>query len=173
MTDWETILQEQRDSVWRTAYRLLGNAADAADCLQETFISALHVSRHQRVRNWSALLQRLATTRALDQLRRKARRSRQRVDLADWVEVADPTASPVRDVEVREQAAQLRRALACLPAQQAEVFCLRFMNDMSYREISRELGLTANAVGVLLHRARVTLREKLTSGTAEQDHEVS
>ena len=173
MTDWETILQEQRDSVWQTAYRLLGNSADAADCLQETFVSALHVSRRQRVRNWPALLQRLATTRALDQLRRRARRSRQRVDMADWAEVADPAAGPARDAQTREQAAQLRRALADLSAQQAEVFCLRFINDMSYREIARELGIKINAVGVLLHRARATLRERLAFAPAEEDREVS
>ena len=66
MTDWQSIVQEYRNLVWQTAYRVLGNETDAADCFQEAFISALEVDRRERVRNWAALLRRLATTRALD-----------------------------------------------------------------------------------------------------------
>lgn len=72
MIDWQIIIKEHGPVVWQTAYRLLGNHADAADCFQETFVSALEFCQHQRVRNFSALLARLATTRAIDQLRRCA-----------------------------------------------------------------------------------------------------
>ena len=57
--------------------------------------------------------------------------------------------------------ARLRKALAQLPTQQAEVFCLRSINDLSYREIAGQLDLKTSAVGVLLHRARSRLRELL------------
>ncbi len=63
--DWQMIVKKHGPAVWQTAYRLLGNNTDAADCFQETFVSALEVSRRQRVRNFSALLVRLATTRAI------------------------------------------------------------------------------------------------------------
>jgi len=64
--DWQMIVKKHGPAVWQTAYRLLGNHTDAADCFQETFVSALKVSRKQRVRNFSALLVRLATMRAID-----------------------------------------------------------------------------------------------------------
>jgi RNA polymerase sigma factor (sigma-70 family) len=71
--DWQTIVTECGPLVWRTAYRLLGNHADTADCFQETFLAALELSRRQPVRNMSGLLVRLATTRAIDRLRQRVR----------------------------------------------------------------------------------------------------
>ena len=69
--DWQGIVKKHGPLIWQTAYRLLGNHADAADCFQETFVSALQFSRRQRVRNFSALLAWLATARAIDRLRQR------------------------------------------------------------------------------------------------------
>src|SRR3954469_9690311 len=73
MIDWDAILAHEGPAVWRTLWRLLGNRADADDCFQETFLAALTFSRAQKVRHWSALLQRLATARAVDRLRARYR----------------------------------------------------------------------------------------------------
>ena len=53
----------------------------------------------------------------------------------------------------------LRNSLGALSAREAQAFCLRYMNDLDYREIAEELGITTNAAGVLLHRARAKLRD--------------
>ena len=158
MSDWQQIIKKHGPAVWQTAYRLLGNDADAADCFQETFVSALEVSRSQRVRNFSALLARLATVRAIDQLRRRFRYSRRRTDEVDCTAVESSNPGPLEQVRDRELAGQLRRAVAQLPPQEAEAFCLRYLNDMTYRQIGNELGIKTNAVGVLLHRSRTKLR---------------
>src|SRR5438270_871168 len=73
MTDWSQIVQEHGPMVWRTARRLLDNDADAGDCFQRTFVSALEFARKEAVRNWAALLQRLVTARALECLRQRRR----------------------------------------------------------------------------------------------------
>lgn len=161
MIDWQLIIEEHGPAVWRTAYRLLGNHADAADCFQETFVCALEFSRRQRVRDFSALLARLATTRAIDRLRRRSRRPDANPDPAELATVASANPSPLQQVQHRELAASLRRSLAQLPAQEAQVFCLRYLSDMSYRQIGKELGLGTAAAGVLLHRARAKLRGSL------------
>ena len=49
---------------------------------------------------------------------------------------------------------QLQKALVQLPVQEAKVFCMRYLNDMSYRQIAKELDIKTNAVGVLLYRAK-------------------
>ena len=41
MTDWEHVVRTHGPLVWQTAWRLLGQEADAADCFQETFVSAM------------------------------------------------------------------------------------------------------------------------------------
>ena len=69
MADWEAVVSQHVAAVRRTVYRLVGNHADAWDCVQETFLEAVKIDRREPVRNWSALLRHLATARALDLLR--------------------------------------------------------------------------------------------------------
>ncbi|MGE5295081.1 MAG: RNA polymerase sigma factor [Solirubrobacterales bacterium] len=166
--DWQVVVQEYGPLVWQTAYRLLANHADAADCFQETFLAALEVSRRQDVRNLPGLLVRLATTRAIDRLRQKSRR--RQTDACDDEPLA-ANADPLDQLQTRDLAGQLREAIGQLPAQEAKVFCLRYLGEMSYRQIARELQIGINVVGVSLHRAKAKLREAL--GAAEASDEVS
>ena len=65
---WQDIIEEHGRVVWKIAYRLLGNEADAADCFQDAFLAAVKMSRREKIRNVPALMVRLATTRAIDRL---------------------------------------------------------------------------------------------------------
>ena len=157
--DWHKIIKKHGPSVWKTTYRLLGDYTDAADCFQETFICALEVSRRQHVRNFSALLVRLATLRAIDRLRRRFSSQQVRIDAADLAAVSNKNPGPAQEAQNQELAERLRKSLSELPEQQAQAFCLRYLNDMSYRQIDKELGIKKSATGVLLHRARRKLRD--------------
>ncbi len=163
--DWQRIIEKHGPAVWQTAYRLLGNRTDAADCFQETFVCALELSQRQRIRSFSALLRRLATTRAIDRLRRRFRRSH-----CEAVSTAVPSANPgpAQMAQQQELIARLRESLTQLQPQETQVFCLRYLNDMSYRQIAKVLGIKINAAGVLLHRARAKLRESFELSTKEQ-----
>ena len=158
MPDWPEIIEREGESVWRTAYRLLGDRADADECFQEAFVAALEVSRREPVRDWGALLRRLASSCAIDRLRRRYRHGQNR-PVADWDALPGPSPSPSQGVEDAEQAESLRAAPACLTPNQAEAFCLHHLEEWSYREIAGHLAITVDAVGVLLHRARKRLRE--------------
>lgn len=168
MIDWQAIIKEHGPAVWQTAYRLLGDQADAADCFQETFVSALAICRRQHVRNFAALLVRLATARAIDQLRRRFRRSRWNASPDGWAAMHSESLCPSQQAQERELAARVRQLISQLPPQEAQAFCLRYLNDMSYREIADELGINTNAAGVLLHRARARLREAFELSAKEQ-----
>jgi RNA polymerase sigma factor (sigma-70 family) len=61
----------------------------------------------------------------------------------------------------------LRELLAQLPPREAQAFCLRYVNDMSYRQIARTLGLGTGAAGVLLHRAKTKLRQSFELSAAK------
>jgi len=166
--DWPLILSKYGPGVWQTVYRLLGNDADAADCFQETFLCVFEVSRRQRVRNFSALLARVATSRAINRLRQRTRQLQRNGEPAHLAVVANPNPGPPRQAEDRELAAKLTEALAELPPQEAEAFCLRHFSDMSYRQIAKELGVKTNAAGMLLHRARTKLRNILEPVVVEE-----
>ncbi len=169
MIDWQIIIEEHGPTVWRTSYRLLGNRADAADCFQETFVSALEFHRRRRVRNFSALLTRLATARAIDQLRRRFRRANISSGLVELPDLESTNPGPAQEAQQQELTDSLRESLSELPPQEAQAFCLRYLNDMSYRQIADELGVTTNAAGVLLHRARAKLRESFELLVKEQE----
>ncbi|OHB74791.1 MAG: hypothetical protein A2Z25_15525 [Planctomycetes bacterium RBG_16_55_9] len=167
MIDWNRIIKEHGPAVWQTAYRLLGNDADASDCFQETFVSALGFCRRQRVRNFSALLARLATARAIDQLRRRFRQAQSKTEFMDCTTAEGENVCPHQQAEQKELAERIRQMLGKLPPQEAQVFCLRYLNDMSYRQIAEQLGITTNSAGVLLHRARARLRESIALSAQE------
>jgi RNA polymerase sigma-70 factor, ECF subfamily len=171
MTDWETIVEQYGRLVWATAFRLVNHHADASDCFQETFLDAVKIARKESVRDWPSLLRHLATARALDLLRVRCR-SRGRMDA-----MADPDCLPSQEsgpeplAEGNELAEHLRVALTQLPKQQAEVFCLCCVDQLSYREIGERMKMTTTAVGVLLHRARGRLRELLMPVDANSTNE--
>jgi RNA polymerase sigma-70 factor (ECF subfamily) len=147
--DWEGILREHGPAVWRTAFRLTANRADADECFQETFADAVALVRREAsgepVRQWHAMLVRLVTARA--------------VDLADHEHHTRPAAR----AEQAELSAALRVALAHLPPKQADAFCLHALEGWSYREVAQHLETSVDDVGVCLHRARAALRERLGS----------
>lgn len=161
MPDWDEIVRLDGPAAWRSAYRLTANRADADECLQEALVAAVGIARREEVRSWRALLQRLASARALDRLRRRRRRPFEPV--ADWGAVRGPLPEPSDAAEEAELAGSLRDALGRIPPKQAEAFCLVALEGWSYAEVSTHLGLSVNAVGVLLHRARGRLRTLLAT----------
>lgn len=160
MTDWSVIVEQHGPLVWRTVYRLLNNEADAADCFQSAFLAAFELTTKSEVRNWAGLLKRLATVQALDRLRV---RYRDRDRHTSWPEdgVTDLQVDPLRVLENAELADRLRIALTTIDDRQAEVFCLACLEGFRYREIGNQLRLSVNHVGVLLNRAKASLRELL------------
>ena len=166
--DWQSIIEQHGKLVWNTAYRLLGNHADAADCFQDTFVAALQLTRREPVRNLPALLSRLATTRAIDRLRHESRRNRDLDGHSRRQQAPAGNPGPAQQAYAGELAEKLRIALAQLPPREAKTFCLRYLNDMSYREIAKELNTSSGAAGVLLHRARAKLRSHLGTRSATQ-----
>jgi RNA polymerase sigma-70 factor, ECF subfamily len=163
MIDWPTIVKQHSPIVWQTVYRLLGNHADASDCYQETFTSILALSRRQTINNWPAILKRIATARAIDRLRQRIRHKDKTHDLEDWTSLPAQNPDPDRQMLNLELGDQLRHALARLPAKQSQIFCLKFLEEMTYEEIAGHLEIDTNTVGVLLHRARGQLKALLTA----------
>jgi RNA polymerase sigma-70 factor (ECF subfamily) len=161
VADWSEIVQQHGPLVWATVYRLVRHDADAADCFQRTFMSALVLSRTQTIHNWPGLLRQLGTARSLELLRQRLRQAQRVRPLIADAAVASREPGPDQSAAESELSDRLRQALAQLDARQAEVFCLASLEGHSYAEIAEQLGLTVNHVGVLLNRARQNLRDRL------------
>ncbi len=162
MADWATILAEHGPRVWRTVLRVLNHAADAQDCYQDTFLAAWQFARGRRVKDWAALLTCLATRKAIDRLRERARAARRTGPLAPAADQAADS-DPARDLRMAELLDRLRAGLAELPDRQAEVVWLSCVEGLSHREIAEQLRARTGEVRVLLHRGRQRLSQRLAS----------
>ena len=171
MTDWEAVVSQHVGIVRSTVYRLVGNDADAWDCIQETFLEAVKVDRREPVRNWPALLRHLATARALDLLRvRYRQRDRQSPDV-DPAQAMSREPNPSSQAEASELAERLRVAVGQLPRRQAEVFCLSCFEQMTSEEVGEQVRISPTAARMLLSRARRRLERLLkpSGGVPQED----
>jgi RNA polymerase sigma-70 factor (ECF subfamily) len=167
MVDWDELVEREGPAVWRSAYRIVGNSADADECYQEAFLAALQYSTRHAVRRWPALLQRLAVARAIDRLRRRVLRTPggETVDVAS---VASTARDPAEQAESDELVSAIQRAVAQLSVRQAELFCLHELEGWSYKDLAQHYELTVSAVGVQLHRARQELQQLLAAAIDER-----
>ena len=160
MPDWREILSRDGPAAWRTAYRLLGNRADADECFQEACLAALQVSRREQVHNWQGLLKRLAVARSVDRLR-NSKRSKLQASPSALQQVEDSSPPPPQDLEDAELHQRSSSGARRIPPRQAEAFCLHCVEECSYQEVAQALKISVDAVGVLIHRAHKQLRELL------------
>jgi RNA polymerase sigma-70 factor, ECF subfamily len=149
-TELELTFRAHHGLVFRTAYRITGNAADAEDVLQTVFLRLVRRSLGgEPWDNPESYLRRAAINAALDVIR--SRRAEGAVELT-------------MDLP-HDDAGELRRALAAamaqLPTRSAEVFTLRFLEGFTNPEIAKIMGISRVLVAVIVHRARQQLRSEL------------
>jgi RNA polymerase sigma-70 factor, ECF subfamily len=161
--DWQEIVRDYSPAIWKTAYRLVGNRDDAADCVQDTFLSAMRLGNSKPIEHWGAFLHRIATARALDCLRKRYRGLKATEPVPpDWNSLPDLRPDPQRLAQGSELVQKLLQSLVELPKQQAEAFCLRYLAELEYSQIAESMEINPNSVGALLHRTRESLRQMLS-----------
>jgi RNA polymerase sigma-70 factor (ECF subfamily) len=165
LDELDALLDQQGQSVWRLVVRILGNdGADAVDCFQQAFVELVQrLRRPSGVRHAGALLKRIAAGRAIDVVRKRIR-ERGRNSEVDGALVASPRSfEPDAQAEANEFLDGLRAALVELPEAQSAAFVLTQIEEISNEDAAAAIGVTVNHVGVLLHRAKAVLRERLES----------
>jgi RNA polymerase sigma factor (sigma-70 family) len=157
----EAIFREHHGAVYRAAYRITGNAADAEDVLQTVFTRLLRREEQPDLSNSAgSYLHRAAVNAALDLMRRRKRA--RAVDVDDvGDQLVDEDAGPERRRGSREIAQRVREALSRLSPRQAEIFSLRYLDGLGNLEIAKMLGSSQTSIAVILHRARHRLQKEL------------
>jgi RNA polymerase sigma factor (sigma-70 family) len=145
--------------VFRTAYRITGNAADAEDVLQTVFLRLLHRSSSDTLQSEESYLRRAAINAALDVLR--SRQSDRTVELFDL-----PGGKGLNETADLRRA--LAQALSKLEPRSAEVFTLRFLEGFTNPQIAAMLGISQVLVAVIVHRARRQLRKELGANLGDR-----
>jgi RNA polymerase sigma-70 factor (ECF subfamily) len=152
--EFNRLFEEHHGMVFRTAYRITGNAADAEDVLQTIFLRMLRRDTNAVLGNEESYLRRAAVNASVDLIR--ARQTEQNLPLLEHA--ARTSESPPG--EIREC---LRRAFARLSPRSAEMFALRYFEDFTNQQIARALNVSQVLVAVTLHRTRQQLQKEIRS----------
>ncbi len=145
------------NGLYRFAFYRLGNREEAEDAVSQTFLQAMrYLDRYEQrgipFRHWLYRIAAGVISRAADYRRREIPLTAGRFDTG----TGDPEALP----EWLDLAALLRT----LPATQQEVLVLRYVQDLSLREVAQITGRSEGAVKQLAWRGLRTLRERMGIG---------
>lgn len=152
------LVERHIDRAYAIALRIVGNAADAEDVVQDTMLKVWsHRGRWQHGRaKFSTWLYRVISNRCID-LRRKPRNE----NVEAVPEVADAQPGAVEIIERNELNDMLELAMQRLPEQQRIAVILSYHENMSNGEIAQVMDTTVAAVESLLKRGRQQLRQLL------------
>lgn len=155
---------EYADALFRHASFRLSNRDRARDITQDTFIKAWDYARKgETVRHWKSLLYRILNNLIIDEYRRTKEGS------LDALLDEDPAqtealfstggrAEKEEQFDTAQDAARVRALIPRLPDSYRVVVTMRYLDDLSPKEIAATLGISENVVSVRLHRAVARLR---------------
>ena len=148
------LVESYQKPVYNLCYRMLGNAEDAEDAAQETFLRAYRsIRRYDSSRPFSTWLLSIAAHYCIDQIRRRRMAI---VSLEDLPvpDVPDPQPGLESKVSLKEEQRRLRNVLDKLDPTDRAAVVMYYWYDFSYDEIGQSLSLTLSAVKSRMHRAR-------------------
>jgi RNA polymerase sigma-70 factor (ECF subfamily) len=160
----DELFRRYREPAYQIAYRLLGNAEDALDVVQEAFIHVMRgVEGFRGQASFKTWFYRIVTHAALDF--RRARSVRQTASL-DTESAPEPPAErhgewPPDEVEMREFLDAIDRALMNVSEKNRAALVLYALEGMSYKEVAEVLGISVGTVMSRIFNARQRLRELL------------
>ena len=164
-TEFDTLVRRFQPPLLSYANRITGDPERAHDVVQEVFVELdkrLRTASGEVSAKW---LFTVCRNRALNVCRKDRRLAFVSHDILDTAESSAEW--PPLQLQKKEATSFLMRIVATLPARQQEVLQLRFQNDLSYQEISEITQLSVTNVGVVIHNALKTLRQKYTPIASE------
>lgn len=172
---FRALVERHSRAVFRLAHRMTGNASDAEDVVQDTFLKAYkQLSRFESRANFGTWLHRIAVNCSIDLIRSRPHREAAH-DAADLEQLGAGEAadagrpSPERLMLSAEVQARITDAMSALSQMERAAFVLRHFEGQSIDEISRALGLKTNATKHSIFRAVKKMRHALEPLVATPD----
>jgi RNA polymerase sigma-70 factor (ECF subfamily) len=158
------LTQRYLPRVFRHAYRMLGDSAEAEDVAQEAMMRLWRVAPDWRVgeAQVNTWLYRVTANLCIDRLRQ-----RRPVDIDDAVEAEDDAPTVLDQIQVRSRVKALQQALTTLPTRQRQAVVLRHMDGLSNTEIAAIMEISPRAVESLTARGKRSLSALLSGRRSE------
>jgi len=172
---FDELVRRYQDKVYRLCFRILRHEEDAAEALQDAFLSAFRgLARFKAESTFSTWLYRIATNASLMKYRKRRdghisfEQSQSGDEDAEPLQVPDWSAQPLQDLLDAETRQVMEEGVQRLPEELRTVFVLRDIEELSNGQVAEILGLTVAAVKSRLHRARIALRDRLNRYFADK-----
>jgi RNA polymerase sigma-70 factor (ECF subfamily) len=168
--EFAELVERQSRFVFRVAYAVLLNRADAEDAVQETFLKLYRNRGWRNVENERAFLARVAWRIAVDRRPRQQKALSIDCDLERTAASEQPSAdpSPEQTLLLSDQHARIHAMIDALPEELRLPLVLSASDELNSREIGRILGIPEGTVRTRLQRARDLLRRKLDAKGSSQ-----
>jgi RNA polymerase sigma-70 factor (ECF subfamily) len=151
--------------VYNLCYRMLGDANEAEDASQETFLRVYKNIKHYDARRpFSTWLLSIAAHLCIDQLR-KRRMVILSMDAAPYLEPVDGAPGPEASYHLLEDQKRVQDLLKTINPHDRAAVVMYYWYDFSYDEIAQSLSLTTSAVKSRLHRARISMAQSWSNQT--------
>ena len=149
------IINKYKTPLYGTILRMTRNPHDAQDLVQEAFIKVYQqLEKYNGTGSFSSWLYRVAINHCMDGFRKK----RYQQSEIDEEMVVNPNHPEVIFLK-KEKNRQLERLIATLPEDERLIILLRYMNELSYDEISEMVDIPLSTVRNKLHRAKKKMRK--------------
>ncbi|MBM4434796.1 MAG: sigma-70 family RNA polymerase sigma factor [Chloroflexi bacterium] len=163
---FEELAREAEAGLYRHVLRIVGNAQEAEDVVQDALLSSWKSLASFQGGSFRAWVFRIATNRSIDRIRARRRRGELPLEPpegaeAEWAEPAAEGADPVEIASRSEALAAVEEALEAVPAEQRAALLLRDVEGFSYEEIAHITAAEVGTVKSRIHRARLAVRNAL------------
>jgi RNA polymerase sigma-70 factor, ECF subfamily len=160
------LVAQHSRTIFRVAYRITGNEADAEEVVQDAFLRGYRKLEGFEARSdFGTWIYRIAVHCALDKISRRSEDIPRAIapgdDEAEAVQIPDRTPGPERVLLSREIGAFRESAMHSLTPLERTAFTLRHMEDCSMEEIASTLNIAPNAAKQAVYRAVHKLRQRL------------
>ncbi|NLX65344.1 MAG: RNA polymerase sigma factor [Bacteroidales bacterium] len=160
---FHTIILPLKDKLFRLAYSIVREQAEAEDILQDVLLKLWNKREEwSYIENLEAYCFRVTKNMALDKLASMAIRKTGVIDPEKENLFFVDNRSPHTEMERKEQRSAIDQGIEALSENQRLVFTLREIEGMSYREIAETLAISEDLVKISLYRARQKMKELLS-----------
>lgn len=148
------------DAIFRYCFFRVRTRTEAEEIVQETFMKTWkYMASGAEIENIRAFLYRVAANSIVDSGRKKREESLD--ELLSDVHRPEPSYEEKKDIEDAILMKDIRAELSALPEEDRDIILLRFMDDLSPKEIAVALEISANNASVRLNRAVKRLKQHL------------
>ena len=172
---FKSLVRRHQNRVYSAAFRILGNAEEAEEVVQDTFVKVhQNLGKFRNESSFSSWMFRISHNLCMDMLRSKQRRGFQFIHFESQAQedpdisptainqLPDDMPNPAQQMDAQEQEQIIAQSIQQLPDTQKTVLVLHDVEGFSYQEISEITGMNLGTVRSRLHYGRLKLRDILS-----------